>query len=53
MTEEPDEMDFPPCCFCDKKYGSDVCQQCPAHDGWNEEEEEDHWDDDDYEEDED
>jgi len=53
MKQEEDEMDFPACCFCDKKYGSDACLQCPAYDGWNEEEKEDDWDDDDYEEDED
>jgi hypothetical protein len=56
MTEVPDEMDFPVCCFCDKKYGSDACQQCPAHDGSasaSEEEEEDDWDDEDLDDDED
>jgi len=36
---EPDEMDFPACCFCDVKYGSPQCQECPANDGIGEEEE--------------
>jgi hypothetical protein len=33
QEDDLDEMDFPACCFCDKKYGSDYCQQCPAYDG--------------------
>lgn len=32
-VEFDDDFEFSKCCFCEEKYGSSACWNCPEYDG--------------------